>query len=237
MLRRNNQTIKTFLLLAALCLAVAAQQRQTITGKVIAVADGDTITVLDANRQERKIELNGIDAPELDQAFGERAKKSLSELVFGKTVMVASSKVDRYGSVVGKVTRDDRDINLEQIRRGYAWFYRQYANDLSRDDAQVYEQAEAEARAKERGLWAGPGPIPPWELRAAKGGEIEENQPGASKTPSPVGSSQLIGDRNSMIYHRPDCPDYAKVAERNRAYFKTESEAMAAGYRRAGNCP
>jgi len=225
---RNKQPIKAVLILLALCLPVIAQTR-TITGKVVGVTDGDTITVLDASRQQHKIRLDGIDAPESSQAFGQRAKESLSDLVFGKTVTVTSTKTDRYGRIVGKVMLDGRDINLEQIKRGMAWFFRKYAHELSRDDARAYEQAEADAIAKRRGLWSEPGPIAPWELRAAKRNEAETQ-------PAPT-TGEIIGNRNSYIYHRPDCPDYTKVSERNRVYFKTADEAEKAGYRMARNCP
>jgi len=225
----QKKIVKVLLISAILCLSASAQQRQTITGKVVAIANGDTIIVFDTNKRQYEIRLDGIDAPELDQAYGDRAKKSLSDLVFGKTVTVTSSKVDRSGRVVGKVTRDDKDIGLMQIERGMAWFYRQYANGMSRDDAQGYEQAEAVARDKRRGLWASPGPIPPWELRAAHGQ--------SSEWELESGSPPIIGDRDSKFYHRPDCPDYNKVSERNRALFKTEAEAESAGYRRARNCP
>ncbi|MGH9940207.1 MAG: thermonuclease family protein [Blastocatellia bacterium] len=221
--------VKVLLILATLCLSVTAQQQRTITGKVVSVTGGDTITLLDAEKRQHKIRLDGIDAPEEDQAFGDRAKKSLSDLVLGKTVTVTGSKVDRSGRMVGKVTRDDKDIGLRQIERGMAWFYRKYANELSQDDARVYEQAETDARAKSRGLWASPGPIPPWELRAAHGQSDEWEQE--------VESGPIIGDRNSKIYHRPGCLDYPKVAEQNRILFKTEQEAVEAGYRKARNCP
>lgn len=75
---------------------------QTITGKVIGVSDGDTITILDSGNRQHKIRLEGIDAPESNQAFGSRAKQSLSDLVFGKTVTVTSRKKDRYGRVLGR---------------------------------------------------------------------------------------------------------------------------------------
>jgi len=111
---RVRQSIAAALLAALLCLSATAQQ-QTITGKVVGVSDGDTITVLDANRQQHKIRLDGIDAPESSQDFGSRAKQSLSDLVFGKTVTVTSRKKDRYGRVLGTVTLDGKDINLEQV--------------------------------------------------------------------------------------------------------------------------
>ncbi|HKE03664.1 MAG TPA: thermonuclease family protein [Blastocatellia bacterium] len=208
----------------------AAQQPQTITGKVVAIADGDTLTVLDANKQQHTIRLVGIDAPEIIQAFGDKAKNSLSDLVRGKTVTVTNSKVARNGWIVGKVTLNGRDINLEQINRGMAWFYRAYAKELSQGDATVYEQAEARAREKRRGLWSEPGPLAPWDLRAAQRGQSAETELEAA-------SSQIVGDRDSKIYHRSDCPDYSKVSERNRAMFATEAEAVAAGYKKAKNCP
>ncbi|MGH9854052.1 MAG: thermonuclease family protein [Blastocatellia bacterium] len=210
-------------------MSVTAQQR-TITGKVVAVEGGDMLMVLDAEKRQHKIRLDGIDAPESAQAFGDKARQSLSDLVRGKTVTVTSSRVARNGWIVGKVTLDGKDINLEQIRRGCAWFYRKYATDLSQVDVKIYELAETDARDKGRGLWASPGPIPPWELRAAQRGPSAEWELEADDI-------RIIGNRNLMIYHRPDCPDYDKVAERDRVPFKTEAEAEAAGYRKARNCP
>jgi endonuclease YncB( thermonuclease family) len=114
MTKINKQSIGTALFAGLLCLSAAAQQ-QTITGKVVAIADGDTLTVLDASNKQHKIRLDGIDAPESSQDFGSRAKQSLSDLVFGKTVTIISSKKDRYGRTLGKVMIEKRDVNLEQI--------------------------------------------------------------------------------------------------------------------------
>ena len=114
MTRRNKQSIKAALLAALLCLSATAQP-QTITGKVVAISDGDTLTVLDANNRQHKIRLDGIDAPESSQDFGSRAKQSLSDLVFGKTVTVTSAKRDRYGRIVGQVLCDGKSANIEQF--------------------------------------------------------------------------------------------------------------------------
>jgi len=225
----RKQIVIILLILAALCLSAPAQRR-TITGKVVTVEDGDTLTVLDAEKRQHEIRLDGIDAPESAQAFGDKARQSLSDLVRGKTVTVTGSRVARNGWIVGKVALDGKDINLEQIRRGSAWFYRKYANELSYADAKIYELAETEARDKGRGLWASPGPIPPWELRAAQRGP-------SADWDLEAGDARIIGNRNLMIYHRPDCPDYDKVAERDRVPFKTEAEAEAAGYKKARSCP
>jgi len=147
---------------------------------------------------------------------------------------VTSGKKDRYGRTVGKVMLDGRDINLEQLNRGLAWFYRAYAKELSRDDATAYEAAEERARREKRGLWADASPTPPWDFRRS-GREAAVKAPGVKPTTTATGP--VIGNRNSMIYHLPSCPDYKKVSERNRVPFASEAEAMKAGYRKARNCP
>jgi endonuclease YncB( thermonuclease family) len=230
---KAGKLVTAALLAALLALGVFAQApQQAITGKVVGVSDGDTITVLDGKKRQHKIRLDGIDAPESHQDYGSRAKQSLSDLVFGKTVTVVGSKQDRYGRTVGKVLCDGRNINLEQVNRGFACFYRQYARELSREDAAAYERAENDAKAGKRGLWTDPSPIPPWEFR--RRGRTAKAPVAKPSMPS---TGPIIGNRNSRIYHLPNCPDYNKVSERNRVPFKTEAEALAAGYRKARNCP
>ncbi len=104
------------LLLALACTAHA----ETVTGRVVGVADGDTITVLDADKVPHKIRLAGIDAPEKKQPFGNHSKESLSDLAFDKTVNVETSKRDRYGRKIGKVLVNGQDVNLVQVERGMA---------------------------------------------------------------------------------------------------------------------
>jgi len=139
-----------------------------LKGRVVAVADGDTITILDGLMQQHKIRLKGIDAPEKSQAFGQRAKQSLSDLVFGKNVTVTQTKKDRYGRVVGKVTIGTQDVCLEQIERGYAWYYRDYARDVNPTDRDLYQHAEEAAKKERRGLWADQHPVEPWLYRRNK---------------------------------------------------------------------
>lgn len=137
----------------------------TITGRVVAVADGDTITVLDNTNTQHKIRLAGIDAPEKKQAFGNVSKKSLSDLVFGKQVDVDWQKQDRYGRTVGKVIINGLDANLEQIKRGMAWFYSKYQNELVMDDRLNYLHANESAQADRVGLWVDKEPMAPWDFR------------------------------------------------------------------------
>jgi len=152
------------LLLALSCATNAA----TIEGYVVGVADGDTITVLDADKVQHKIRLAGIDAPEKKQAFGQRSKQSLSDLVFSKAVTVDTNKKDRYGRVVGKVLVNGMDANLAQVQRGMAWHYKAYEREQSAIDRTLYTNAEIEARESKRGLWADEAPLPPWASRRDK---------------------------------------------------------------------
>ena len=138
---------------------------EELTGKVIKVSDGDTITVLDSNNQKYKIRLQGIDAPETQQAFGETSRQSLANLVYDKEVIVLWDKKDKYARILGKVIVDGRDANYEQLKKGLAWYYKQYENDLSDEDKERYAEAEAWARNYTEGLWTDSKSIPPWEYR------------------------------------------------------------------------
>ncbi len=132
----------------------------TFSGKVIGIADGDTIRVMHNGMAER-VRLWGIDCPEGHQAFGTRAKQFTSTHAFGTTVTVIVKDVDRYGRTVAIITlQDGKNLNYELVRAGFAWWYRAYAKNDT-----VLPQLEAEARAAKRGLWTDPHPIPPWEFR------------------------------------------------------------------------
>ena len=139
-----------------------------ITGHVVGVSDGDTITVLDADKVQHKIRLTGIDAPEKKQAFGNRSKQGLSDMLFNKIVTVETDKRDRYGRELGKVLAGSKDVNLEQVRTGMAWHYKAYERTQSAADRQAYADAENEAKDAKRGLWVDADPIPPWEWRHRK---------------------------------------------------------------------
>ena len=155
------------LLFLFLCLSICVQAAD-LRGRVVAVSDGDTVTVLDAERHQYKVRLAGIDAPEKAQAFGQASKISLSDQIFGREVAVSWEKKDRYGRIIGKISVDQRDVCLEQIRRGMAWHYKQYARDQAPDDRGAYAEAEVAARAARAGLWHDLAPVPPWEWRHKK---------------------------------------------------------------------
>ena len=121
---------------------------------MVAVTDGDTITVLDADKVQHKIRLGGINASEKTQALGQASKQSLPDLVHGNTVVIdTSDNTDRYGREVGKILVDGIDANLEQVRRGPAWHYKAYQREQSPDDRLTYAGAEKDAAAARIGLW------------------------------------------------------------------------------------
>jgi endonuclease YncB( thermonuclease family) len=149
--RFATTSAKLFLLLAFLGSDLSRAER--ILGKVIAVSDGDTITVLDAKSQWHKIRLAGIDAPESGQPFGKRSKSNLSDAAHGQEVIVEFQKTDRYGRKVGKVLVSERDINLDQIKAGLAWHYKAYDREQSENDRNQYAEAEREGKQSRRS-WA-----------------------------------------------------------------------------------
>lgn len=163
--------MRTFLTFLAISITIALVNISTagsLHGQVVGVSDGDTVTVLDVNKRPNKIRLAGIDAPEKEQAYGQKAKDSLSELVYGKTVDVEWTKLDRYNRIVGKITLNDVDINLEQIKRGMAWHYKQYQLGQTMQDRISYAESELTARDKKIGLWQDPLPTEPWIFRRPK---------------------------------------------------------------------
>lgn len=147
-----------------------------ITGKVVGVHDGDTATVLDAEKRQYKFRFNGIDAPELKMDFGQKSKQNLSDMIFGKEVTVIFSKVDKYGRYVGNIFIDGKDVNLEQIKVGLAWHYKKYAGEQTEKDRLAYSDAETKAKEAKLGLWAQLNPTPPWEYRTGLKAKQEENR-------------------------------------------------------------
>lgn len=139
-----------------------------LTGKVIKVADGDTITILDSKKKQHRIRLAGIDAPERKQPFGKASKKYLSKLVYKKQVCINWHKKDKYKRKVGKVLLNDVDINFKIIDKGLAWHYKKYQKEQSKADQRKYAEAEIDAQLAVIGLWSRPDYIPPWKWRKGK---------------------------------------------------------------------
>ncbi|MBC8287470.1 MAG: thermonuclease family protein [Nitrospinae bacterium] len=151
----------------------------TLQGKVVKVADGDTITIVDDLGEKHRIRLAGIDAPEKDQPCGDISTQGLNKLISGRIVTIEYEKRDRYKRIVGKVLVDPPgevfcmaldcvkkiDAGLEQIKAGLAWHYKKYQMEQSEVDRRLYSDAELEARTKQLGLWEDKEPMAPWGWR------------------------------------------------------------------------
>jgi endonuclease YncB( thermonuclease family) len=164
-------------LLASILIFGSCSQEKpnSISGRVVRIADGDTLTILDANNVQHKIRLQGIDAPERAQGFSRVSRENLSGLVFGQEVRVEYNKTDQYGRLVGKVFANGQDECLEQVKAGLAWHYKRYEKEQSPSDRQLYTKAEQDARAEKRGLWQDANPVPPWDFRHHTKGTDEES--------------------------------------------------------------
>lgn len=134
-------------------------QGNVVKGKVVKVYDGDTITLLDTSNNQLKIRFSGIDAPERKQAFGEKSRDYLASMIAGKTVEVKVKEKDKYGRYIGTVYSNNKDINLEMLKGGYAWHYSHYDNQRS------YQNAMNDAKARKLGLWRDKNATAPWNFR------------------------------------------------------------------------
>lgn len=155
---------------ACLCFAalIVQGQAQPLKGRVVHVADGDTITVLNPSNESFRIRLSGIDAPEKTQPWGKVSKPAMADFVAGREVVVEWHKRDRYKRLVGVVRVDGVDAGLKQVAEGLAWHYLDYEKEQTPEDRTLYANAERKARALQKGLWRDPDPVPPWVWRRRK---------------------------------------------------------------------
>ena len=149
--------ILLFSLLPVLCSA------QRFSVKVVGISDGDTFTCVNDDNLQLKIRINGIDAPEKKQAFGNKSKELLSSLIFGKRINIDVQSKDSYGRYIAYVySPEGKDVALLMLHEGMAWHFTKYDNN------KVYSDAEYVARKAKRGLWSESSPIAPWDFRAQR---------------------------------------------------------------------
>lgn len=195
---------------ALFSMAASLAAADTITGKVVAVADGDTITVLQDETQI-KVRFHGVDCPESKQDFGTAAKEFTAERCFGEVVTVVVTDTDRYSRKVGLVIlKDGRVLNHELVAAGLAHWYAEYA---PHDDA--LKRLQEEAKAAKRGLWSRADAIAPSEFRKDKAAEraAPYNPPSAIRAePGPAaaagasaGNSVVYITDTGAKYHREGC--------------------------------
>ena len=152
--------------LAALLLAPTVLiASETFTGRVVGVADGDTIKVIHEGRAQA-IRLHCIDSPEFKQPFGRTAKQLTSSLTFGHDVRVVVKTRDRYRRLVAEVfLPHGKLLNHELVKSGGAWVYVKYCRN------EGYYDVERNARERRIGLWQESVPVAPWGCRKQKVGQ------------------------------------------------------------------
>ncbi|MGI9329038.1 MAG: thermonuclease family protein [Pseudomonadales bacterium] len=194
-----------------------------LSGTIARVVDGDSIVLETSAGEQLEIRLFGIDAPEHDQPYGTEAKQALARLLLEKTVLIRVHGVDRYDRILGCPLLGELDVCLNSVQTGSAWVYRSKTDDAALD------QAEKLARDKRLGIWGLPPAevVPPWLWRAQA---QPATDPGDCKI---KGNINRHGER---IYHLPGQRHYRQTgisAAKGERWFCSESEAVAAGWRRS----
>ncbi|MGB0587873.1 MAG: thermonuclease family protein [Limisphaerales bacterium] len=202
------KSLLTALSLLITCSAFAFE----FNGKVIAVADGDTVTVLYNGNQQHKIRLLHIDCPESTQPFGTKAKTTLSGKIFGKTVTVKWTEMDKYKRILGDIYFGKRWINQEMVQEGMAWHYKFFSKDAT------IAAAETKAKASKLGVWSQANPVAPWDFR--RGGGASNRGPPEKGT----ANTQVFITATGKKYHREGCRSLAKSK-----FASTLAKAKSAG--------
>ncbi len=189
------------------------------TGVIVDVIDGDSLRFLSGG-SEIEMRLQGIDSPELDQDFGERARMRLYQLTEGQAARCVQTGTDRYGRTLADVYIGHRNLAHILLAEGLAWHFIRYSDD------ELMAGLEQDARKEKRGLWSRRDPIPPWDFRRGR-----RSSAGSKAQPA---DGLLHGNRRSRVYHRPECANYN--CKNCIVGFEDGAEAHAEGFRPAGCC-
>lgn len=168
-----------FALVLASCLLAAEVAAASYAARVVAVHDGDTLTVL-AQRREVRLRLAAIDAPERGQPYAQASRRALAARVAGRVVDIEARGRDRYGRTLAVVRVDGVDVNRAQVRDGWAWVFRRVADEPG------LLALEDEARRERRGLWRDAHPVPPWTWRDRPAAARPRDAAAPPATPVPV---------------------------------------------------
>ena len=226
-----TRILRTFILLGILLIGPQCFALE-VSGKVVGVLDGDTMTFETTAGGYLKVRLKEVDAPEAGQTFGRQARQFVEGLLLGKSAQVKYAGVDRYGRAIGEVILPDgRILNRELVRSGLAWHYRVH---FPVDES--LRELEYQAWKQKAGLWVDPEAIPPWEFRREN--SFRQEPPGDSSTMdyNRIFDYGLIGDPETKIYLRPDCLDYPKNESLEFAVFGSELQAKTSGFKISPQC-
>ena len=197
-----------------------------LTGRVISVSDGDSLTLLVDDRQQVKVRLAEIDSPESGQAYGNKSKQILTELIHGKEVIVVVQDTDRYGRTVGRLYVGDLDVSAEMVRTGAAWVYREYVIDAG------LFAIEENAKNAKRGLWglSEAQQTAPWNWRRG----VDNAGYAATDRDDGCVVKGNINSKGDKIYHGPGSGSYSATRideSKGERWFCSEQDAQRAGWR------
>ncbi len=204
---------------------------QILTGQVVAVHDGDTLT-MQSGSFLYKVRLSDVDAPEMGQVFGKQARQYTEQMVLGSWVRVNVALIDRHGRRVGEVIVEDGWVlNEELVHAGLAWYYR--VHPVRNDRLQKLEQY---AFSKKLGLWVEKDPLPPWEFRR------ESRIPQLPVTAEQVDYDRIfhygmVGNRRTKTVRWPACKKYRLSRPQQALIFHSLQQARELGFTPAKDCP
>lgn len=200
-------------------------------GKVTVVVDGDTMTVMRETKSER-IRLYGVDCPEKNQDFGQRARQFAYDMVFGKEVEVELITKDRHGYSLAIVKVDGQALNRKLIEAGLAWV------DIKlcyRKECHEWSQLQDHAQQAKVGLWSTPGPIPPWEFKDPGKKALRSHPQTKHHKETATEPKELYhGDVVNHVFHAPGCEEFN--CKNCIAVFKSKQAALRAGYKPCAAC-
>lgn len=152
---------RMMLVLLLVVMGVPCQAADEQQMRVFKVFDGDSL-LLRTRAHSLRVQLAGIDAPELSQPGGQFSLKVLEKMVLGQRVRLIEVGTNEAGEPLVTMHRLKYDIALELVRAGAAW--------VTPDGSASLRAAEAEARMRGQGIWAedAPAPIPPWQWRSGQ---------------------------------------------------------------------
>jgi endonuclease YncB( thermonuclease family) len=204
---------------------VVSASASVLQGRVVEVHDGRTVTVENTGRLI-KVALKATDAPEKDQPYGDIARQHLASLVLNRQVVIEYTGLGPEAVLIGRVLCDDRDVGLQMIRDGAAWFDRSYETNLGAPVSKLYADSELAARGERRGLWQDAQPTPPWEWRRARtysanrGRNVMASAPKKSATANDASTSAAPG---SMSTHARSASPRGKAGDIEWPIFSPSS--------------
>ena len=232
MRQREKKTGMQTALLCAFWFCATPVVADTVTGDVVAVTSGDTLSIRTEEGGFYKIRLMGVDAPELSQTFGKQARAFTRNLVFGKTVTVQYALVDRYKRRIGTVSlQDGTQLNEALVASGHAWHYR-----ALHPVSEVLYRLEKEARHYRLGLWVDDAAVPPWEFRREKAPSTPPQKP-IEMDYDRYFDYGLIGNAQTRVYLWPACGAAHSENREEWVRFGSIAAAEGRGYQRASDCP